>query len=432
MKITVFQAGKGDCILIRGQGGKAILADGGLKGSYQNHVRRTLGELAKIDEAIELVYVSHIDQDHIGGVLQLMDDAVDWRVYDFQQSTGNSGFPKPNYPRPPDMKVIWHNAFKDQVGDNSAAIEDQLVANSRYLNMRNLLTGDEQVIHEEMAETCTDLATSIREGLQLSNRVSKNQLNIPVNPEFGGGLIFADEAPEKTSIGGLDLYIIGPFKTDLEALREKWNAWLEENQAIIEEIRAEADEDAANLPMDEGQLLLSNMLSLAAKLGDRGRVTVPNLASLMLLIEENGKSLLMTGDGHADEILKGLAIQNKLDPQDRMHVDVLKVQHHGSEHNIDEDFCKAITADHYILCGNGAHENPNLDVLQLIIDKRLAVDDDAKFKFWFNSSVKYAGTTHREEHMQQVKKLVDTAARRSNRRLRYRFLTRGSKIEFTL
>jgi len=115
-----------------------------------------------------------------------------------------------------------------------------------------------------------------------------------------------------------------------------------------------------------------------------------------------------------------------------LHVDVLKVQHHGSEHNIDEDFCQAITADHYIFCGNGAHENPNLDVLQLIIDTRLANDDESGFKFWFNSCAKFAGTDKREEHMQQVKDLVDTAARKCNYRLHYRFLTQGSKIQLNL
>jgi beta-lactamase superfamily II metal-dependent hydrolase len=432
MKIIIFQADKGDSLLIQGQDGRNIFADGGLKRSYRKHVRVTLGVLAKNGEIIDLVYVSHIDQDHIGGILQLMDDAVDWRVYDYQFNSGNSNFPKPKFPRPPQMQAIWHNAFKDQVGENIGAIETQLVLNSRLLNLKTLLTGEEKINLAEMAETYTDLTYSIKEGLQLANRLSKNQLNVPVNPEFNGGLIFIDDAPEKISVGGMDLYIIGPYKSELEKLRQKWNTWLEENQAIVAEVRAEADDEAANLPMDEGQLLLSNMLSLATKLGDRTQVTIPNLASLMLLIEENGKTILMTGDGHASDILKGLDKQNKLDPQGRLHVDVLKVQHHGSEHNIDEDFCQAITADHYIFCGNGAHENPNADVLRLIIDTRLANDDESGFKFWFNSCAKFAGTDKREEHMRQVKDLVDTAARVGKYRLHYRFLTQGSKTQFNL
>lgn len=438
MKLTVFQADKGDCLLITGQDGKHILADGGMRGSYQDYVRPAMGELSAADEMIDLVYLSHIDRDHIGGVLQLMDDAVDWRVYDYQTSLGNSSFRKPKFPRPPYMKTIWHNNFKDQVQDNSGAIENQLAANSRLLNMNTLLTGDKKMALAEMAENYSQLTYSVKEGLELSQRVGKNQLGIPVNPQFNGGLIYADEAPASISIGGMSLYVIGPFKEDLEKLRQEWNDWLKANQDIVAEVRAEAKQDAEDLPMmDEGQWVLSSMLTLAAQLGDRNKVTTPNLASVMLLVEEAGKTVLMTGDGHWEDILKGLERQHKLESQNRLHVDVLKVQHHGSEHNIHEDFCKAVTADHYIFCGNGAHENPNLDVLQMMIDTRLSLPANhpqagKKFKFWFNSSVNYAGTEDREKHMQAVKDLVDEAARKSGRKLHYRFLTRGSKQELTI
>ncbi|MEJ2709010.1 MAG: MBL fold metallo-hydrolase [Anaerolineales bacterium] len=438
MKLTVFQADKGDCLLITGQDGKHILADGGMKGSYQDYVRPAMGGLSAAGEEIDLVYLSHIDRDHIGGVLQLMDDAVDWRVYDYQTSLGNSSFRKPKFLRPPHMKTIWHNNFKDQVQDNSGAIETQLAANSRLLNMNTLLTGEKKMALAEMAENYSQLTYSVKDGLELSQRVGKNQLGIPVNPQFNGGLIYADEAPPSISIGGMDLYVIGPFKEDLEKLRQEWNDWLKANQDIVAEVRAEAKQDAEDLPMmDEGQWVLSSMLTLAAKLGDRDKVTTPNLASVMLLVEETGKTVLMTGDGHWEDILKGLDRQHRFDSQDRLHVDVLKVQHHGSEHNIHEDFCKRVTADHYIFCGNGAHENPNLDVLQMMIDTRLSLPANhpqagKKFKFWFNSSVNYAGTEDREKHMQAVKDLVDEAARKSGRKLHYRFLTRGSKQELTI
>jgi beta-lactamase superfamily II metal-dependent hydrolase len=438
MKLTVFQAAQGDCLLITGQDGKHILADGGMRGSYQDYVRPAMGDLSAAGEAIDLVYLSHIDRDHIGGVLQLMDDAVDWRVYDYQTSLGNSSFRKPKFPRPPQMKAIWHNNFKDQLQDNSGAIENQLAANSRFLNMNTLLTGEKKMALAEMAENYSQLTYSVKDGLELSQRVGKNQLGIPVNPQFNGGLIYADEAPPSISIGGMDLYVIGPFKEDLEKLRQEWNDWLKANQDIVAEVRAEAKQDAEDLPMmDEGQWVLSSMLTLAAKLGDRDKVTTPNLASVMLLVEETGKTVLMTGDGHWEDILKGLDRQHRFDSQDRLHVDVLKVQHHGSEHNIHEDFCKRVTADHYIFCGNGAHENPNLDVLQMMIDTRLSLPANhpqagKKFKFWFNSSVNYAGTEDREKHMQAVKDLVDEAARKSGRKLHYRFLTRGSKQELTI
>ena len=37
-----------------------------------------------------------------------------------------------------------------------------------------------------------------------------------------------------------------------------------------------------------------------------------------------------------------------------MHVDVLKMPHHGSDRNMDRAFLERITADHYVFSGNGS------------------------------------------------------------------------------
>ena len=63
--------------------------------------------------------------------------------------------------------------------------------------------------------------------------------------------------------------------------------------------------------------------------------------------------MLLTGDGHFADILKGLEHNGLLKEGKGLHVDVLKVQHHGSEHNFKREFAKRITADHYVICGNG-------------------------------------------------------------------------------
>ena len=175
--------------------------------------------------------------------------------------------------------------------------------------------------------------------------------------------------------------------------------------------------------------MLSFILALATELGRRNLVTPPNLASLMLLAEEDGKSVLLTGDGHSDEIVTGLERLGRLDGDGRLHVNVLKVQHHGSEHNVREKFFQDITADHYIFCANGAHHNPDLAVLDALIDQRLAGDDRRRFKLWFNSSSRLASRPSYQEHMNKVEALVSGRAAQSRGRLKYRFLNRGSKFK---
>ena len=87
MDLTIFHAGKGDCLLLRANGTN-ILVDGGMR-TRTEHVASALGALRSNGEELDLLYVSHIDQDHISGVLQLMDDELAWRV--FRSQRGRAG-----------------------------------------------------------------------------------------------------------------------------------------------------------------------------------------------------------------------------------------------------------------------------------------------------------------------------------------------------
>jgi hypothetical protein len=53
-----------------------------------------------------------------------------------------------------------------------------------------------------------------------------------------------------------------------------------------------------------------------------------------------------------------------------MHVDLLKVPHHGSANNLDHNFFERITADHYVFSGDGEHGNPEREALQMLLDVR--------------------------------------------------------------
>ncbi len=421
MRLNVFPSDKGDCLLLTSADNKKILIDGGMRASYSQFVAAQLPRLAR--NGLDLVYVSHIDSDHIGGILQLMDDLVAWRRYDYQVTHNNPAYPQPQVPRPPRPKAIWHNAFKDQTQDNKGLIEEQLVANL------SILSADPQVIGENLLnvrESTSDLVNSVREGLLLSSRVSAKQLGIQVNPEFAGETIFVEKAPTPLQLGRLQIQVIGPLKTDLEKLRDEWNDWLDRNQKTVKRIRKDMEEDEAFSYLTEGEKLLSYIRIFANALGNRGLVTTPNLASLMLLVKEGKKTLLLTGDGHYLDILKGLEHRGLLDVDGNLHVNVLKVQHHGSEHNTHADFIRRVTADQYVFCGNGAHKNPDLEVLDMMITERLQHGPTSPFKFWINSSVEKAGNEENARHMTKVVALLENAARRVPDRFSYQLLKRAN------
>jgi hypothetical protein len=405
MKLTLFQSDQGDCLLVTSSDGKTLLVDGGMRSSYTEHVAPQLAKLKKLD----LVCVSHIDRDHISGVLQMLDDEVVWRVHDFQVKSGNTKHKKPSVVRPPAIAKIWHNGFSEQVSQNTGPIAGTLAA------LSNILAASDAVDLRRVADEQRELATSIPEAIQLSRRIGDGQLGIPLNPERNGALMVAGDGGT-IKLGKLKISVIGPFEADLKKLRTEWNKWLRDKKEELKRLqqRARADEERLGTDLDR---LLGDLALAARELGDRKKVTTPNLASLMLYVEENGRSLILTGDGHWQDIDRGLADLGKVDGKGKLHVDVLKVQHHGSEHNITEEFCERITANDYVFCGNGAHENPDLDAVQaLVAGRRKAAAQNGipkKFKLWFNSSSTVPGKDDDREHMGEVEKLVGKLSRAS-------------------
>lgn len=424
MKLTVFQSSKGDCLLLESADGRRVLVDGGMAASYRGHAAATLGALREAGERLDLIYVSHIDEDHISGVLELMDAELDWRVHDFQLDSGNAGHRPPKRPRPPEIGELWHNAFSDLVPANSGAITDLLAMTAAVLDFGS------EAEDPERAERHRELATSVSQGIRLSRRVGSEQLKVPLNRAFGGKLALVRDGQAPIALGSLELTVIGPFADDLDVLRDEWNDWLRKNQAKVEKARARMRVDVERLGVSEIELLQAALESRAAELGDRRKVTAPNLASLMLLVDEGDSTVLLTGDGHATDILKGLEHAGRLDAEGAIHVDVLKVQHHGAEFNITPEFCRRVTADHYVFCGNGAHHNPDLRALEAVLDSRLGSaparssngEAGDPFKLWFNSSPHCAGSDSNKKHMIQVQKLVARYAEKHPAALIFEFL----------
>jgi beta-lactamase superfamily II metal-dependent hydrolase len=96
--------------------------------------------------------------------------------------------------------------------------------------------------------------------------------------------------------------------------------------------------------------------------------SIPNLSSIMLLAEAEGKRIFLTGDGRWDHLLQGLEKSELLDPEGRLHVDVLKLPHHESVRNVSRGFFKRVTAEKYLLSANGKYGHPSPDTLRWIVE----------------------------------------------------------------
>jgi hypothetical protein len=267
--------------------------------------------------------------------------------------------------------------------------------------------------------------TSIREAISVSRRIGPNQLGIPLNGPSGGKLMMLRGKQTPVTLGGMRVTILGPTAAILKALRDDWNEWLIKNKSALTAIRDTARRDEGRLGTSDFDGLLMAMKIQAESFGNPKSVTPPNLASLTLLVEEGAQSILLTGDARGDQILDGLTATGRLTGP-TFNVDVLKVPHHGSENNIESAFCDAIVARHYVFCGNGEHENPNLDVVEMMFRRRLPAP--GTFTFWFNSSQQVSDRPPAAAHMAKIEVLVAALAKKSKGRLKARLMTSGSQL----
>lgn len=422
MKLRAYHAGDGDCLLVTsGAGSRTLLVDGGRKGTFEAD---TLPDLTM--KAIDVACVSHIDDDHISGILGLFEAEVEWRKHLFRKRSDPNDRP-PRVQRPPRVKEVWHNALFELLGpDLVLPVENALATTSQILRARG---------HDDAALANENIALGERAGIELARRISPAQLDIELNRAAGGGLLTRGNAGRR-SFHGMRVKVIGPSQDDIDRLRVVWRRWIDDHPSAIDELREALREDEEELG-----LARAAAAPVAAELGEgASKVTAPNLASLMLLLEEGGsppaQSVLLTGDGAADEILQGLEETGELAPappdadlaslpaSQTRHVTVFKVPHHGALANVTEALVHRITADHYVFCGNGAHHNPELEVLRRIAEvRRGGVGPASRFTFWFTSASGTPGLTKkRRDHMTSVEALVSGLIADSGGQLDARFM----------
>jgi hypothetical protein len=402
MKLRIFQSDHGDCLLLESKDRKLVLCDGGMRSSVKSHVRDELGKLRDDGREVEYVYISHIDSDHISGVLQLLEDEVEWRIFEYRQSIHDAEATEPEFPRPPVIKGLLNNAFRDLIGINeSTEVEDLLAVAVPSL----LATADPRLV--DVALELQDLAVSIPEAVKVSRLTASDALRIPVNRLPGmtepPKLLFFRDQVQSFKIGKMKFTIVGPTSQELTDLKTGWITWLRANRDEVLKLRRElkrrVEEFSSGVPGSPFDLRDWNGIP------DFEGVSAPNIASLMFMVEEDGKRVLLTGDSQQDKILDGLRRTGFLDGTG-LHLDVLKVQHHGSENNLDLNFARNVSAKHYVFCGNGLYGNPAREVIDFIFASRRGSGAERtlapaaageKFHFWFSttSAAQEQGTARR-------------------------------------
>ena len=333
------RATKGDCYFLH-TGTKdrpgLVLVDGGPAGVYLPElkprlvaIRAARGGADNRPLDLDVVMVSHVDDDHIHGILdltgELLADQAAKRVL------------------PQQVLSFWHNSFDDLLGGEPDELKQAFTASftastSGALPADSELEPADATLDREIVTAGLKVLASIEQGAKLRSQAAA--LGFPLNAELGGKLAVAARGEPVAVAPGLTFRVAGPMLPEIEALRSKHQAWLKELQR-----QGRTSEEALAAYVDR---------------------SVPNLSSIVVLAEAAGRSMLLTGDARGDKILAGLELIEAMPKGGQLHVDLLKVPHHGSANNLADDFFARLTADHYVFSGDGQYGNPERAALEML------------------------------------------------------------------
>jgi beta-lactamase superfamily II metal-dependent hydrolase len=202
---------------------------------------------------------------------------------------------------------------------------------------------------------------SIKQALTLEDLISSKEIDC-------GMLVTGDSISVSPS---LKIKILSPSPSDIEYLSSTYKSLLEKvkEQNISSEQSFESFETIADKP-DEYHNVKADVL---------------NATSIVCLILYKEHRLLFTGDGHPSVIsasLKNMGYSNS----NKLVLSYLKVAHHGSYHNLSEEFLSLIKCSNFIIStngGSGRSKHPSRDTIVKFLLK-CERDNSERVTFHFN------------------------------------------------
>lgn len=323
-KITILPAAQGDCLWIEyGSPTKRILIDGGVHATCAV-LRQRIEELPVTDRVFELGVVTHVDLDHILGMIQLLTDPPEGLVF----------------------KDFWFNGL------------DHLPVDATDISTLGPRMGEEL-----MALLADSPAVEVWNGAFGNGAVSVGSSELPDSAR----------ALPSFDLGGMRLTVLGPTGIRLAGLRPTWEHEMERLAARQAELPAGHPEDEVDDQSTLGDERIATMKDLrtladAPFSEDRSKA---NGSSIVLLAEHDGRRCLFAGDAFAEDVLAAAMLVASAEGEDVLSVDAWKLAHHGGEKNTSTDLVRAIAADTYLISTSGTrygHPRPQT-VARILLER---------------------------------------------------------------
>jgi beta-lactamase superfamily II metal-dependent hydrolase len=328
LTLEMLPAAHGDCLWIEyGNPVRRVLIDGGPYNTYR-YLRSKIESLPEDERHFELLLVTHVDADHIEGVLRLLQE--------------------------PALHVTF-----DDVWFNGAA-------------QMNAALGAGDQLDEREGEYLQALLTESRQDW---------------NRAFDGEMIYVPDMgdlPTATLAGDATLTVVSPTVTELRALHARWlNVIAKEGFSTGDTDRALADlrSNTRLRPIAAKDQLGDDLPPGRSEVADPpgGDRAVANGSSIAVIFEHGGHRLLLTGDAFPGVLTSSL---QRVDNDKPLDIDLFKLPHHGSIANITSEMIDVVNCEQFAISTNGSHfRHPDDRAIDTLLN---AVPEDSNPRLWFN------------------------------------------------
>ncbi|WP_330473968.1 MBL fold metallo-hydrolase [Terrabacter sp. C0L_2] len=329
--VEVLPARLGDCLLVEcpRPGGPTwrMLVDGGPPDTWPLLEAR-LRRLDPADRHIDVAVVTHIDNDHIGGMLAFLASDLAADVGDF-----------------------WFNGRTH-------------LAQGPPGRSRSVDQGESLV---------AALLGPLDDPLAAGVAAPSHDRTLPWNTAFRGGPVETGASGGFVEVavpGGPTITVLSPTTRRLARLADTWSASLRE--ALHGQERDRGAELDVLGPLDDLQHLADERSPQDS--------SVPNGSSIALLVEHRGASIVLGADAYGSVLAAGLHGVARARGAQTLPVDALKLPHHASRANVVKQLVAAAPASHYLVSTNGdVFHHPDDAALA-----RVVLDAPAGPTLWFN------------------------------------------------
>lgn len=313
LQIEMLRAAHGDCIWLEYGSAtrtRRVLIDGGPIGRWKSLEAR-IATLEDGASTFELIVLTHVDTDHVDGLVRLFAPLKNtWKF---------------------NTKEVWFNGWKHLQDDS--------------------LGGNQGEFFSALIEARLGTAKW--------------------NTAFGGKAVGVPDTgplPKVKLADDLHITLLSPNSEKLKKMRSAWQKDVENFQPGDLEAAWDALVKQKKYLPKEGLLGSTPEIDAALKKQAKPDKAAANGSSIAFLLEYAGISTLFLGDAHPDVVsdsIKRLLVERGVE---RLAVDAIKIAHHGSKGNTNDELLSLIECPNYLISTSGAiFKHPDQEAIQRII-----------------------------------------------------------------